>query len=487
MALSRQRMLNAFVSRDRRFDGRFLTGVVTTGIYCLPSCSARKPRPENVRFYQCLEQAEAAGFRACRRCRPDRFYQGEDPDRSRLEAQVAVLGRDPSAIGSVRALATAIEVGTSKLTELVRHHYHLTPAELLVRLRVARACRLLVETQRSAAEIAFDVGFGGLSSFGKNVRRITCMTPSGLRALRHADRFVLALPLWLAIAPLLRYLGRDAQSLTERVKGHDLCLGVRLGEAQVPARLHVVIESGARARRAQCRLESAFPMPGDAALQAHRILLRLFGLGHDPRPFERRSRAEPRMAALVARQRGLVVPRTRDVFEGLLWVIAGQQVSLASAFALRRRLIARTSTELGDGLYAPPTAAAVAALSARELRALGFSARKATGVLAAATDVTTGNLPLETDFALATRIEPLLLARAGFGPWSVGYLLMRTWGFADCVPVGDVALARRLAAVYGLDERPDPAATRAWMMPFSPDRSLATFHLWYQPPKDQQP
>jgi AraC family transcriptional regulator, regulatory protein of adaptative response / DNA-3-methyladenine glycosylase II len=61
----------AFTSRDRRFDGRFVTAVLTTGIYCRPGCPARRPARRNVRFFACPAAAESAGFRPCLRCRPE--------------------------------------------------------------------------------------------------------------------------------------------------------------------------------------------------------------------------------------------------------------------------------------------------------------------------------------------------------------------------------------------------------------------------------
>ncbi len=483
-------MLDAMKRRDRQYDGRFVTGVVTTGIYCLPSCAARKPKDENVHFYRQPEEALAAGLRACRRCYPDRFYRSEDPDKRALEQVVARLLQDPSEGRTVADLARAVQVGTSKLNALVRRHYHVTPATLLGRLRVARACRLLVDTEQPVSDVAFEAGFGTLSAFGANVRRSTGLAPGGVRALRGASCFDLQLPRWLRIASLARYWSRDPTSLTEQVDGSVFRFGLRLGAAAIPARLDVEVEG----RRARCHLTaaaasgrsraSAQRLGDGAAYEALSILIRLFGFAHDPRPFERRARAEVEMAALVDRQPGLIVPQTRDVFEGLIWVVAGQQVSLAAAFAMRHRLFARTGVDVGHGLVAPPVAEDVAELTVPELRAMGFSFRKAEVVLAAARDIADGVLATDTNFVTATTVEQSLLARAGFGPWSVGYLMMRTWGFADCVPVGDAALLRRLVEVYGLPERPDVPGTLALMQPFAPDRSLATFHLWQKPPED---
>lgn len=352
--------------------------------------------------------------------------------------------------------------------------YHVDPPSLVRRLRFDIARRALLETTRDESSIARQVGVSSVRALGILCRQRTGMTPAAYRRLRGARAFELTLPRWLAIPPLLRYWGRDPRSLTEQVDGRVIRLGMTVGRTHRP----ILVEVELAGRRARCSLVHPRRPPATAAIEAHRILVRMLGIDSDPRPFERAARAVPAMAALVGPRRGLVVPRTRDVFEAVLWVIAGQQVSLAAAFAMRRRLIARVGAPIGDGLHAPPTPAAVAALDASDLRDASFSVRKAEYVLAAARDIVEGRFVTETDFAVAPTLERALLARRGFGPWSVGYLMMRAWGFADCVPVGDAALVRRLAEVHGLDDRPDADHTLRLMRPYAPYRSLATFHYW---------
>src|ERR1700760_3104428 len=89
------------------FDGKFLICVRTTGIYCLPSCRVRPPKPENVTLVKTEEEAKAAGFRACKRCRPDLFYRGEDENIALFEGLAARARADFHAYGDVPALAAA--------------------------------------------------------------------------------------------------------------------------------------------------------------------------------------------------------------------------------------------------------------------------------------------------------------------------------------------------------------------------------------------
>jgi AraC family transcriptional regulator, regulatory protein of adaptative response / DNA-3-methyladenine glycosylase II len=473
MALARERMIDRMLASDPAYNGRFLTGVVTTGIYCLPSCRARKPKPENVRFFDNPEAALQAGLRPCKRCRPDDFYGHHDPDQEIVETLAERARREPAVFASVEGLEQASGLGSSKLHELFRRHFHATPAQILGRARVAAAQRLLLTTDRSIADVAFEVGYEGLSTFNANFRRLAAMTPIEYRHLLGASAFRIALPPSYSIGHALEYLGRDDESLTLRVQGRTLATGLRLGGA--PAVLRAEIGAGAVA----ASLEAPGPLPADAAARAHTHLLRLLGLHRDPGPFERRVAAFPELAPLIQGRRGLRIPQVPDPFDALAWVIVGQQITLTFAFTLRERLVRRTGTPAGSGLYAPPTAEAVANLEVEALMVEQFSRRKAEYLIGAARQVVAGELALDRLGAgSAVRMESELLAVRGLGPWSANYLMMRCFGFEDCLPVGDAGLVHGLEKFFGLPARPDANATRELMQVFAPYRSWATFHLW---------
>src|SRR4051812_21180749 len=105
MALSRDEMLAAMLAGDESYDGRFITGVLTTGIYCLASCKARKPKPENVRFFSNCAEAAAAGLRPCKRCRPDAFERGEDAELEEIERLVHAVRKEPWQFKGVQEMA----------------------------------------------------------------------------------------------------------------------------------------------------------------------------------------------------------------------------------------------------------------------------------------------------------------------------------------------------------------------------------------------
>jgi AraC family transcriptional regulator of adaptative response / DNA-3-methyladenine glycosylase II len=471
---TRQQLLARPDPFNPEYDGRFVVGVRTTGIYCLPSCRPpRLPKPENIDYYATPEDARAAGLRACKLCRPDDFYLGYHAGEALTEDLLARMRREPGGFRTTTELARAAGVGTSKLHGLFRTHYHTTPADALVRARVAAVRHALLAGSRPVTDIAFETGFESLSAFNANFRRFAALNPARFRRIPEDGCFELALPKSYPIERTLAYLGRDRAGATERVEGRTLTAALRLGAGHAVVRVEVT--PGA----ARCHVMSISSRTPDAWMALHERLLALLGLNVDPLRFESHVLADPDLAPLIDGQRGLRVPQIPDPFDGLIWTIAGQQITVAYAATLRRRLIERLGEPVAEDLFVPPTPGAVAALGVDYLTALGFTRSKASYLIDTAGAVASGALPLEAlRGASATRIERELRAVRGIGPWSANYLLMRCYGFVDCVPLGDVVLLSGLKELFALPGRPGRDETLALMRHFSPYRSLATFHIW---------
>ncbi|GAA5512213.1 putative bifunctional transcriptional activator/DNA repair enzyme AlkA [Deinococcus carri] len=480
LPLSRERMLERMLAADPAYDGHFITGVISTGIYCLPSCRARKPKPENVVFHDSPRSARCAGLRPCLRCRPDDFYAGIHAEEARVEGLAALFRSSPAAIRNVAHLASVAGVSTSKLHELFRLHFHLPPAEWLARHRVAAARRLLLTSPRSVADIAFGVGFESLSAFGEQFRRWSGLTPGAYRRLPQEQVLRLTLPAGYPVAAILRDLGRDPQSLTSRVTGDTYTAALRLPSG--PLAVRVEFGSGT----ATCTPVLPPDQSGVDGAEVdwgalHEILLRRLGLTADPGRFEAHVAPHPDLAPLLAGRRGLRLPLVADLFDGLLWAILGQQITFSLVCTLRRRLVRSAGREVGGGLWVPPSPEAVAALDEPALLALGLTRARAAALLNAARQVAGGRLSLDTLAAgTATRAERTLLGLPGIGPWSAQYVMLRALGFQDCLPLGDAALARELQHFFALDSRPDRQQTAALMGRFAPHRSLATLHFWHR-------
>lgn len=185
--LSREAMWSAFRRGDSRYDGRFVTAVRTTGIFCRPSCTCRKPRPENVRFYRSPARAARAGYRPCKRCRPELIggtvEAGRIIARRALEFMSARL-EEPL---RVKDVAAGVAMSPPHFARRFREADGRTPMRALADLRAERAAALLREGPISTLEAAFAAGFQSASAFTRAFRRRTGLPPAAWRRKTGGD------------------------------------------------------------------------------------------------------------------------------------------------------------------------------------------------------------------------------------------------------------------------------------------------------------
>ncbi len=453
-----------FLLRDHANDGKFLLGVVTTGIYCLPSCPAKRPKRENVRFFHDPDEARRSGLRPCFRCRPDSFYRGEEFHESLFEQTAARVLRNPGQFPGIPEVARAAGLSRTSLNDLFREHAHESPGAFLRRVRAEYVCKLL-EKGATLLDAASGAGYGSTSSFHQQFAARTGLTPAAYAALGNAREFTLRLPPDYRTREILAFFGRDKESVSERVtpNGITKCFEVD-GRA-------VAVEVEFSKNAAICRTDAG------CAYAAHRAVARMLGFDSDAGAFERQFSGDATLGAMFRNQRGLRIPCTPDPWEALGWAIMGQQISLQVAVVLRRGLILSLGRSHANGLRAFPTAEAVAGADVALLRTLKFSASKAEYLLAAARAVANGDMPLGKIRRLSARHAARLLGSIrGVGPWTVQYVFLRGAGFADCLPAGDAGLARGLAGIGG--DRPNEDGVKAALDRFAPYRSLAACHVW---------
>jgi AraC family transcriptional regulator of adaptative response / DNA-3-methyladenine glycosylase II len=458
-------------ARLGKFDGKFLIGVLTTGIYCLPSCTARQPKPENVRIVRTEEEAKALGLRACKRCRPDLFYRGEDEDISLFEGLAARVRTASHDFPDAPALAKAAGVSLTKLGDLFREHAHLAPAAWLRRERVRAASRHLLDTNDRVVEVGYAAGFESESVFHRQFLALTRMTPGAYRAMSGASVFLLQLPGGYRAQEILTYHARDPESPCERVDGSRIFKALRT--PQGPIALELSLES----EGAWAKVHGIDRMSRETAAILHNSALRMLGLNNEVSAFETRMGKQEKFAALFARRRGLRVPSIPTGFDGLCWAIIGQQVNVKFAGALRREILNLAGEKIGE-MRTHPTPERVVDLGAARLAKLRYSRAKAEYLVGAAREVAAGRLDIEgLPDTSAVAAENKLVALHGIGKWTARYTMLRG-GFADAAPVGDSALATVLQRIHKLDARPATEQVETLMQDFAPHRSLATCHLW---------
>jgi AraC family transcriptional regulator of adaptative response / methylphosphotriester-DNA alkyltransferase methyltransferase len=179
--ISDNRKWMAVLSCDKSYDGKFFYGVKTTGIFCRPSCNAKAPMRENVVFFGSRECAENAGFRPCKKCRPDK--ESYQPDLELLERIRSAFAADYAQPIDIGQTAKQAGVSLSHLTRLFRRHCGTTPAQYVAGLRVDKAAELLRGTDTGILEIAYMTGFRSLSAFYKCFKEQTGQTPKEYRSM----------------------------------------------------------------------------------------------------------------------------------------------------------------------------------------------------------------------------------------------------------------------------------------------------------------
>jgi AraC family transcriptional regulator of adaptative response / DNA-3-methyladenine glycosylase II len=470
-----ERCVRAVQAKDARFDGWFYTAVVTTGIYCRPSCPVVPPKPRNMRFHPSAAAAQQAGFRACKRCRPD--ASPGSPlwnERADLVARAMRLIAD-GVVDTEGVFGLAARLGYS-----VRQVERQVLAELgagplaLARAQRAQTARTLIETTAlPMTELALAAGFGSIRTFNDTVREVFALSPTELRARAKgtpsaaAGSIVLRLPHRKPLYP-------------DNLFGHLAATGVpgveewRDGAYRRTLRLphgHGVVALRPQAGHIACRLTLADLRDLPTATSRCR---RLLDLDADPVAVDDQLAADPLLAPLVAAAPGRRVPRTVDGVEFAVRAVLGQQVSTAAARTHAARLVVAHGTPVEDsegGLtHLFPSAEALAELDPEAL-AMPRSRRRT--LLALVEALTGGGLDLGagSDWA-GTRAA--LSALPGFGPWTIETIAMRALGDPDAFLPTDLGI-KYAAEALGLGGQ---AALVARAEAWRPWRAYATQHLW---------
>ena len=465
----------ARLARDPRFDGLFFTAVTSTRIYCRPVCPAPAPKPRNVRYYANAATAAAAGFRPCLRCRPE---LAPDAVQHRYQdtwvsAALELIADGELQAGSVESLAGKIGLSTRQLRRLFLHGVGVTPKAVHMNRRLLLAKQLLTETALPMTEVALAAGFNSLRRFNAAfsescgmaptaIRRQSTESPGATLTLRLAYRPPLDFPL------LLGFLARRSIPGVERVT--DTSYERVLGSADQPAWMRLTAD----ATKPELRLEIATSDPRTIPAIVQRTR-RMFDLDADLRPVHAALSASRLLQAGIKRRPGLRVPGCWDGFELAVRAVIGQQVSVAGATTVTRRLVEkyglqRSAAREGlDRIFPGPELIANAALDD-----IGLPRARAETLRGLAQAVLAGDVDFRAGQNLDDFVTSLTRLR-GIGPWTAQYIAMRALRHPDAFPAGDLVLQQVLGGERRLSVRETEAVSQAWR----PWRAYSVLHLWY--------
>ncbi|MGH2749916.1 MAG: AlkA N-terminal domain-containing protein [Actinomycetota bacterium] len=466
----------ALSSRDERFDGWFYTAVTSTGIYCRPSCPATTPKRVNVRFYRTSAAAQEAGFRACKRCRPD-----ATPGSPAWNLRADVVARAMRLIADgvverdgVAGLARRLGYSERHLSRVLTEEVGAGPLAL-ARAQRAQSARVLIESTRVPfTEVAFAAGFASIRQFNDVVKTVFDLTPTELRRRAGPDvagapgTVVLRLPYRrpFAAGEMMSFFAARAVPGVEESDGATFKRSLRLPHGSG------IAELSARDGHVSCRLSLDDPRDLTVAVARCR---RLLDLDADPFAVDRQLEGDSLLAPLVARAPGMRVPGTADPAEHAIRAVIGQQISVAGARTIAGRLVAR----YGKPLTAPHGALThvfpePAALADADPSDLPMPAARRRAVMTLASALASGELCLDPG---ADRLEAhrRLVALPGIGPWTASYIGMRALGDPDAFPASDLGVRR------ALERLGDPIAPRDVLVGaerWRPWRAYATHYLW---------
>jgi AraC family transcriptional regulator of adaptative response / DNA-3-methyladenine glycosylase II len=485
----------ATVSKDARFDGVFFIAVTSTGIYCRPSCPAITPKRANMRYYRSAAAAQEAGFRACKRCRPD-----ASPGSPEWNIRADVVGR------AMRLIADGVvdRAGVSGLADRLgyeqRQVRRLVTAELgagplaIARAQRAQTARVLIETtDMQLSEIAFAAGFASIRQFNATIREVFAAAPNELRAARGRGATKHTRPERSSAPGVIRlrlpyrppidldrvfgFLAARAIPGVEEVTATEYRRTILFHNGSGTVALGLASSETAGHGYVDCELRLTDMRDLTAAVQRCR---RLLDLDADPAPIASALGRDPVLGDLVSACPGRRVPGHVDGDELAIRAVLGQQVSVAAA----RRLAARLTAAYGKPLERPegtlthcfPT---VQTLAAVDPASLPMPRTRAAALVGLAAALASGDLSLDPG-ADRDRAEATLLALPGIGPWTASYIRMRALSDPDAFLASDIGVLDALhslgsvAADRGVAAKEAEALAEGWR----PWRSYAVHHLW---------
>jgi len=471
-----ERCVRAVLSNDSRFDGQFITAVVTTGIYCRPSCPVAPPKPENMRFLPTAAAAHAAGFRACKRCRPDAAPGSPEWDtRSDLVARaLRLIGDGVIDREGLDGLADRLGYSRRQLQRQMAAVLGAGPLAI-ARAQRAQAARILLETTTMPmADVAFAAGFGSVRQFNDTMREVFALPPSALRSKAKAAapatpgtvtvRLSFRPPLWPH--SLFGHLVATAVPGVEEWRDGAYRRTMRLPHG------NGIVALSPHPDHITCQLTLDDMRDFATAIARCR---RLLDLDADPAAVDAALAKDRTLRPLVKASPGRRIPRTVDEHELALRVVLGQQVSTAAARTHAARLVVDCGEPVNDPRHTLthlfPTADALAGIDPAALALPG--ARRRTFVLLAQA-LADGKVDLSVGGDRAEARERLAEI-PGVGPWTTSVIAMRALGDPDAFLAEDLGV-RAAASALGLPT--SAAALSAHAQRWRPWRAYAVQYLW---------
>lgn len=475
MILNPDHCYQAVLTRDTRFDGRFFVAVKTTRIYCRPICRVKTPMRKNCEFFSHAAAAEVAGYRPCKRCRPELAPGSSLMEISSQQARNAAyyIGQDFLSEHSLAALAAKLGITDRQMRRVFQDEFGVSPVEFSQTQRLLLAKQLLTDSAMPVTEVAYASGFKSLRRFNALLKERYRVTPTEFRRQqkKEAPQNFAEFSFRLNYRPpfdwdrLLGFLSQRAVPNVEAVHDGKYLRTVHVTRQNRDVTGHLEVRHDADKRALSVKLSDSL-LPVCAPVLER--LKRLFDLHAEPA-------AITSVLGKLAEQRpGLRLPGSFDGFEMAVRAILGQQISVAAASTLAGRLALR----FGEPIQAEyssltrlfPAPQKLASATVAQIGRLGITGQRAKTLIALSRAVACGGLRLEPGSRVEETLEELHKI-PGIGEWTVQYIAMRALSWPDAFPHTDLGVKKALGLTH-------PKQILELAEKWRPWRAYATLHLW---------
>lgn len=472
MVLDSNICMQARLSRDIRFDGKFFTAVITTGIYCRPTCPAGPAKEENVRYYQSAAQAEFNGYQPCKRCKPELSPEHQLP--SLLHQALTLVSIEPQL--KVANIALRLRVSERHLQRLFKQNLGINPQQFINQKRRILARHLLLTSSLSLADVALISGFGSIRSFNQHIQEQYQITPTKMRKMSKAnlrDHLQIKLPFqgqlnWqlmlnffrARVIPGVEHVG-DTYQRTINLDNSKGWIEVSAPKEQQHLLLDVYIND--------------YSMVGDIIARVRKM----FDLDSNLSVINKHLSKEATLKSIIRSNPGLRLPGCWDIFEFSIRAILGQQISVKAATTLAARIAHKFSNEDEGFDTLLPTGLSITFPTPEQLAMVSFAELGITDIrqqtLKTWLNFFQVNNQLFIDAHDSELFEKTLCQLKGIGPWTANYIAMRGLSLPDAFPAADLGIIKALA-VNGehLPIKKISDIAEQWR----PWRSYAAIYLW---------
>ncbi|MFD2164801.1 AlkA N-terminal domain-containing protein [Thalassotalea euphylliae] len=467
--LNPQTCQQARLSKDARFDGKFFTAVVTTGIFCRPICTARAPKEENVRYFENAEQAQNAGYQPCKRCLPELA-----PEQS-LPVEIKRLTKSLVNEGlTVAELADKFDLSERHVRRLFQKQFSMAPSKYAHHQRLLAARKLITGTSLPVSDICFSAGFTSVRRFNESVKATYGETPTQMRKrsgkITRESEITILLSYrppfdWQAMLSFFRLRQLPGiEQVTDDKYMRSITLDGSTGWIEVEEvpnkhalKLTLAIEDISLLNQVISRVRAMFDLDAEMPLI------------HD------HLSQDELLARVIRHNPGIRLPGCWDIFEFSIRAILGQQVSVKAATTLAGRIASRYGGELN--LTHPSLHQcfpSVEQLHGADYENIGLTQTRI-ATLKRWVEFFSNNASLFDNYTDLAVLEKTLTDIKGIGPWTVNYLAMRGLSDPNAFPASDLGVIKALSVG---DNRLSTKAIIARAEPWQPWRAYATLYLW---------